>query len=213
MPDLSQSVSQASSSVETNADADSQCNSKEVTIQDEGNNEFSPSVNGRSLLQPCSSRTASPLSASLSPPSPTRHPNLQTLSPHPPLLSQSHPKECGHLRDMGMKLPAVSQQRFNIRRLRPIPLQRGPALCALLQEPRTSSTHLWSSSSWPSRPSMQTVFCLSSAATSTAFSARTPRLLPRCSTLAVSQTTTSLQPAFPSTDSTFTSEGGTWAYA
>ena len=84
--DLSQSVSQASSSVETNADTDSQCNSEEVAIQDEGNNEFSSSVNGRSLLQPCFSQTASPLSASLSPPSPnpTSEASDPITTPTPP---------------------------------------------------------------------------------------------------------------------------------
>ena len=88
--DLSQFVSQASSSVETNADADSQCKNKEVMMLVE-DNEFSPSVNGRSPLQPCSSRTASPLSASLSPPSPNPTPESSGLifTPTPPFPFQS----------------------------------------------------------------------------------------------------------------------------
>ena len=87
--DLSQSVSQASSSVETNADADSQCKSEEVMILVEDN--ISPSVNGRSPLQPCSSRTASPLSTSLSPPSPNPTPESSGLifTPTSPFPFQS----------------------------------------------------------------------------------------------------------------------------
>ena len=84
--DLSQFVSQASSSVETNADADSQCKSEEVMILVEDN--ISPSVNGRSPLQPCSSWTASPLSASLSPPSPNPTPESSDpiTTPTSPLI-------------------------------------------------------------------------------------------------------------------------------
>ena len=112
--DLSQSVSQASSSVETNADADSQCNCKEVTIQDEGNNEFSSSVNGRSLLQPCSSRTASPLSASLSPPSPYPTPEssdpITTPTSPFPFQSQGVGPSPGYGNEATCSLPVEVQQ-------------------------------------------------------------------------------------------------------
>ena len=112
--DLSQSVSQASSSVETNADADSQCNSEEVMIQDEGNNEFYPSVNGRSLLQPCSLPTVSPLSTSLSPPSPNPTPEssvpITTPTPPFPFSPQGMKPSPGYGNEATCSLPVEVQQ-------------------------------------------------------------------------------------------------------
>ena len=112
--DLSQSVTQASSSVETNTDADSQCNSEEVMILVEDNDEFSSSVNGQSLLQPCSLPTASPLSTSLSSPSPYLTPEssdpITTPTSPFPFQSQGVGPSPGYRNEATCSLPVEVRQ-------------------------------------------------------------------------------------------------------